>query len=58
MNGRVTSDVPWVSVDESKHGHYSARIGNGGNPITAKGVNGNIRLTKMAAPKAADAAGN
>lgn len=46
MNGRVVSDVPWVSVDEPKHGHYSARIGNGGTPITAKGINGNIRLTK------------
>lgn len=54
MNGRVVSDVPWVSVDEPKHGHYSARIGNGGSPITAKGINGNIRLTK--AEKAAAAA--
>jgi hypothetical protein len=59
MNGRVTSDVPWVSVDEPKHGHYSARIGNGGSLISAKGINGNIRLTKaVEAPKAADAAGN
>lgn len=58
MNGRVVSDVPWVSVDEPKHGYYSARIGNGGSPITAKGINGNIRLTKAVAPKAADAAGN
>lgn len=46
MNGRVVSDVPGVSVDEPKHGYYSARIGNGGSPITAKGINGNIRLTK------------
>ena len=63
MNGRVVSDVPWVSVDEPKHGYYSARIGNGGTPITAKGINGNIRLTRAdkaastpaaAAAKAAD----
>jgi len=53
MNGRVVSDVPWVSVDEPKHGYYSARIGNGGSPITAKGINGNIRLTR--AEKAAAA---
>jgi DUF4097 and DUF4098 domain-containing protein YvlB len=46
MNGRVSSDVPWISVDEPKHGYYSARIGNGGTPITAKGINGNIRLTR------------
>jgi DUF4097 and DUF4098 domain-containing protein YvlB len=45
MNGRVVSELPGVSVDEPKHGYYSARIGNGGNAITAKGINGNIRLT-------------
>jgi hypothetical protein len=45
MNGRVVSQVPWISVDEPKHGYYSARIGNGGSAITAKGINGNIRLT-------------
>ena len=46
MNGRVVSEVSWVSVDEPKHGYYSAKIGNGGSPITAKGINGNIRLTQ------------
>ena len=45
MNGRVVSELPWVSVDEPKHGYYSAKIGNGGSAITAKGINGNIRLT-------------
>ena len=58
MNGRVVSDVPWVSVDEPKHGYYSARIGNGGSPITAKGINGNIRLTKAEKAIAPAAAGN
>ena len=45
MNGRVVSDMPGVSVDEPKHGYYSAKIGNGGSSITAKGINGDIRLT-------------
>lgn len=48
MNGRVVSDLAWVSIDEPKHGYYSARIGNGGSSITAKGINGNIRLTRGA----------
>lgn len=46
MNGRVISDLPNVSVDKSKKGNYWARIGNGGSGITAKGINGNIRLTR------------
>ncbi len=48
MNGRVISDLPNVSVDKSKRGTYWARIGNGGTGITAKGINGNIRLTRVA----------
>ncbi len=56
MNGRVVSDLPNVVIDKSKHGHYSARIGNGGSSITAKGINGNIRLTRTAQAAAADAA--
>ena len=46
MNGHVTSDLPNVSIDKSKKGTYWARIGNGGTGITAKGINGNIRLTR------------
>jgi hypothetical protein len=46
MNGRLVSDLPNVSIDKSKHGSYWARIGTGGNGITAKGINGNIRLTR------------
>ena len=46
MNGRVTSDLPNVSIDKTKHGNYWARIGTGGIGITAKGINGNIRLTR------------
>jgi len=47
MNGRVISDLPNVSIDQSgKRGSYWARIGTGGIGITAKGINGNIRLTR------------
>ena len=56
MNGRVTSDLPNVSIDKSKRGSYSARIGSGGNGITAKGINGNIRLTR--GPELASASQN
>ncbi|HAF12669.1 MAG TPA: hypothetical protein DCK93_18755 [Blastocatellia bacterium] len=47
MNGDVTSDLPNVVVDKSRHGSYSAQIGQGGNSISASGINGNIRLTRM-----------
>lgn len=47
MNGNVTSDLPNVVVDKSNHGSYSAHIGKGGNSISASGINGNIRLTRM-----------
>ncbi|HSK62709.1 MAG TPA: hypothetical protein VK893_02675 [Pyrinomonadaceae bacterium] len=45
MNGRVISDIPNVVVDKHKRGNYWARIGSGGKGISAKGINGNIRLT-------------
>ncbi|HKB66013.1 MAG TPA: hypothetical protein VKC61_09175 [Pyrinomonadaceae bacterium] len=47
MNGRVTSELPNVVVDKSDHGSYSAQIGSGGGSISANGINGNIRLTRM-----------
>jgi hypothetical protein len=56
MNGRVTSDIPNVSIDKTNHGNYTARIGNGGNSISAKGVNGNIRLTRASEAAKATAA--
>jgi len=47
MNGRVVSELAEVKVEqEGRHGEYSARIGSGGSAISAKGINGNIRLTK------------
>jgi DUF4097 and DUF4098 domain-containing protein YvlB len=56
LNGRVVSDLPNVTIDKSKHGRYSARIGNGGSSISAKGINGNIRLTRTAEAATAPAA--
>lgn len=58
MNGRVVSDLPNVEIDKNKRGSYQARIGTGGNGIKAKGINGNIRLTRaaVAAGDAAEAA--
>ena len=52
MNGRVISDLPNVEIDKSKKGNYWARIGSGGSGITAKGINGNIRLTRAGAASA------
>jgi hypothetical protein len=52
MNGRVVTDLPNVSIDKSRHGSYSARIGNGGAGISAKGINGNIRFTGATAEAA------
>jgi len=48
LNGRVISDLPNVEIEKSKRRSYSARIGNGGAGITAKGINGNIRFTRAA----------
>lgn len=47
MNGKVTSDLPNVVVDKTNYGSYNAQIGKGGNSISASGINGNIRLTRM-----------
>ena len=60
MNGRVIADFPNVVIDKSRHGNYSARIGSGGSEISAKGINGNIRLTPIggATSQAADSKGN
>ncbi|HEX6045653.1 MAG TPA: DUF4097 family beta strand repeat-containing protein [Pyrinomonadaceae bacterium] len=55
MNGRVVSELPNVTVDQSKHGNYSARIGSGGSAIDAKGINGNIRLSRSGDSRPADA---
>ena len=54
MNGHVTSELPNVMVDKSSHGNYSAQIGSGGGSISASGINGNIRLTRLTTAKAAD----
>jgi len=48
MNGNVTSDLPSVVIDKSSRGNYTAKIGSGGSSISASGINGNIRLIRMA----------
>jgi hypothetical protein len=47
MNGSVSSDLANVTIDKTHHGSYSAQIGKGGSSISASGINGNIRLTRM-----------
>ncbi|MBC8030487.1 MAG: hypothetical protein H7Z16_10280 [Pyrinomonadaceae bacterium] len=47
MNGNVTSDLPNVVVHKTERGRYTAQIGTGGNSISASGINGNIRLTRL-----------
>jgi DUF4097 and DUF4098 domain-containing protein YvlB len=51
MNGSVNSDLPNVVVDKRGRGNYSAQIGKGGNSISASGINGNIRLTRLPAQR-------
>jgi hypothetical protein len=49
INGSVASDLSDVAIEKNKRGNYSGRIGTGGSSlITAKGINGNIRLTRSA----------
>jgi hypothetical protein len=55
MNGRLISEMSDVAIDKNEHGKYSARIGNGGSAITAKGINGDIRLTRTGTPTEAAA---
>jgi DUF4097 and DUF4098 domain-containing protein YvlB len=45
MNGGVSSDMPEVSVQKDNNRNYSARIGNGGAPISLSGINGGVKLT-------------
>ena len=50
INGRLVSDASQVTIEKGRRGRYWAQIGTGGNSITAKGINGNIRLTRTATP--------
>jgi hypothetical protein len=57
MNGSVRSDITEVSVDREEHGRrYSARIGEGGAPISISAINGNVRLTRVDSVAASPAA--
>lgn len=52
MNGQVSSDLQNVVVNKNSYGSYSAQIGSGGSSISANGINGNIRLSRMMAAAA------
>jgi len=54
INGSVIADLSDVMLDRSKHGKYTGRIGSGGSPINAKGINGNIRFTRSSSDTAAE----
>ena len=58
LNGQVISDLPGVQIDKEKRGKVWARIGNGGAGITAKGINGNIRFTRVAGDTVSSASTN
>jgi Toastrack DUF4097 len=47
MNGNVVSDLPDFVLDKAKHGNYTAHVGTGGNSISANGINGNIRFSRV-----------
>lgn len=49
MNGRVFSDLPDFVLEEAKHGRFRAHVGSGGNRISANGINGNIRFSRVGA---------
>lgn len=55
INGNLTSDAAQVSIEKGRRGRYWAQIGSGGNSISAKGINGNIRVTLAAPAATADA---
>jgi DUF4097 and DUF4098 domain-containing protein YvlB len=48
INGSVNTDVPNVSViGKFNRQNFRAKIGSGGTPITVKGVNGSVRLSRV-----------
>jgi hypothetical protein len=56
INGQLVADGAPVSIEKGRRGRYWAQIGSGGNSITAKGINGNIRVTiPVATPTTAEA---
>jgi hypothetical protein len=56
INGRLVADGAPVSIEKGRRGRYWVQIGSGGNSITAKGINGNIRVTiPVATPATAEA---
>lgn len=58
INGRLVSDAAQISIEKGKRGRYWAQIGHGGNSMTAKGINGNIRLSRTSVPVVTQTATN
>ncbi|MCP9496126.1 MAG: hypothetical protein MSG64_16885 [Pyrinomonadaceae bacterium MAG19_C2-C3] len=47
VNGKVTPELPDVTLQgEVTRNNFRARIGAGGSPITASGINGSVRLSR------------
>lgn len=47
VNGKVTPELPDVTLQgEVTRNNFRARIGTGGSPITASGINGSVRLSR------------
>lgn len=48
VNGKVTPELPDVTIQgEVTRNNFRARIGAGGAPITASGINGSVRLSRV-----------
>jgi DUF4097 and DUF4098 domain-containing protein YvlB len=48
INGSVNTEVPNVTViGKFSRQNFRAKIGSGGTPITVKGVNGSVRLSRV-----------
>lgn len=47
VNGKVTPELPDVTIEgDVRRNNFRARIGAGGSPITATGINGSVRLSR------------
>ncbi len=46
LSGRISVDMPNVTVDRVGSSDYRARIGSGGAPILISGVSGNIKIRR------------
>jgi len=48
VNGKVSPDLPNVTLQgDVTRNNFRAQIGSGGSPITASGINGSLRLSRI-----------